>query len=114
MPPNHRVKHRQHQAGIRALREAKNVIGTEAKVAEIVGVSQPSVHEMLRSGQKVPAEWCIPIHVETSRLAVVDPTKRRISCHELRPDIYPDPTFEPEVTFRERDKAPSSVGSQAA
>lgn len=95
MPPEGRRKQRLHAAGIRALRTAKKMIGTEAAIAKVVGVSQPSMHEMLKSGLKVPAEWCIPIDIETSKLAAVDPTKRRVSCHELRGDIYPDPLFIP-------------------
>jgi DNA-binding transcriptional regulator YdaS (Cro superfamily) len=90
-----RRKQRQYAAGMRALRKAKEIIGTETAIAKVVGVSQPSMHEMLKSGLKVPAEWCIPIDIETSRLAAIDARKRRISCHQLRGDIYPDQNFIP-------------------
>lgn len=67
--------------GIEALRVAKELIGSEAALAEVVGVKQPSVNYMLNNGKKVPAEWCIPIE---------EATDGEVTRHQLRPDIYPE------------------------
>lgn len=67
--------------GISALRRAKDILGSEYAVAEVVGVKQPSVNYILNSGKKVPAEWC---------LAIERATEGQVTRHELRPDLYPD------------------------
>lgn len=76
-------------SGIDALRRAKDVLKTEAALADVVGVKQPSVNYILKSGKKVPAEWCIPVERAVSealeRGAVGEPVTR----HQLRPDLYP-------------------------
>lgn len=66
--------------GLEALRRAKDIIGSEAALADVVGVKQPSVNYILRSGKKVPAEWCLPVERATDG---------KVSRHELRPDLYP-------------------------
>ena len=66
--------------GILALRRAKEILRKQSVLAEVVGVTQPSVAYMLRSGKKVPAEWCLKIE---------QATKGAVTCHELRPDLYP-------------------------
>jgi DNA-binding transcriptional regulator YdaS (Cro superfamily) len=66
--------------GIPALRRAKDILRKQSVLAEVVGVTQPSVAYMLRSGKKVPAEWCLKIE---------QATKGAVTCHELRPDLYP-------------------------
>lgn len=66
--------------GIEALREAKDLIGSESAMADVVGVKQPSVNYILNSGKKVPAEWCISIE---------EATGGKITRHQLRPDLYP-------------------------
>lgn len=73
------------ELGIEALRRAKEKLGSEAALAEVVGVRQPSVNYILNSGKKVPAEWCIP--VETA-------TEGEITRHQLRPDLYPQENSE--------------------
>lgn len=67
-------------SGIIALKRAKALLGSEAAVAEVVGVKQPSVNYMLRTGRRVPAEWCIPLERATGG---------KITRHQLRPDLYP-------------------------
>lgn len=67
-------------SGILALRRAKEILRKQAVLAEAVGVTQPSVAYMLRSGKRVPAEWCLPIERAT---------KGAVTCHDLRPDLYP-------------------------
>ena len=66
--------------GILALRRAKEILHKQSVLAEIVGVTQPSVAYMLRSGKRVPAEWCLPIE---------QATKGAVTSHDLRPDLYP-------------------------
>lgn len=68
--------------GIAALKKAKEALGTEAAVAAVVGVSQPTVHYTLNKAKRVPAEWCIPLDLATAR------KNARISCHQLRPDLW--------------------------
>jgi len=66
--------------GIDALRVAKDLLGSQRALAEAVGIKQPSVHEILNYGKKVPAEWCLPIERAT---------EGRVTRHQLRPDLYP-------------------------
>lgn len=70
--------------GIAALRRAKDILGSEAAVAVIVGVKQPTVNYTLNRAEKVPAEWCIPLDRATSDRG------SRVSCHQLRPDLWPE------------------------
>lgn len=67
--------------GIDALKVAKDTLGTEAALADAVGVKQPSVNYILKSGKRVPAEWCLPIERAT---------EGKITRHQLRPDLYPE------------------------
>ena len=66
--------------GIEALKRAKSLLGSEAALAAVVGVKQPSVNHILNRGKYVPAKWC---------LAVERATEGAITRHELRPDLYP-------------------------
>lgn len=66
--------------GIVALRQAKEIIGTEAALAAVVGVKQPSVNYILNNGVRVPAEWCIPLERATGG---------KVTRQQLRPDLYP-------------------------
>lgn len=75
--------------GIDALRRAKEILGSEAAVADAVGVKQPSVNYILNSGKKVPAEWCIPVEVATAKKAEETGAGESITRHQLRPDLYP-------------------------
>lgn len=66
---------------IDALKRAKLIMGwSEADIAEVVGVKQPSVNHILKNSQRVPAEWCLPIERAT---------EGKVTRHELRPDLYP-------------------------
>lgn len=76
--------------GIEALRLAKEIIGSQAALAAVVGVKQPSVNHVLTKASRVPAEWCPPIDRETSKLG------RRVSCHQLRSDLWPADFVPPE------------------
>jgi DNA-binding transcriptional regulator YdaS (Cro superfamily) len=67
---------------IQALQRARDILGNQTALAAAVGVTQPSVNYMLRSGRRVPAEWC---------LAIERATEGQVTCHDLRPDLYPGP-----------------------
>lgn len=60
-----------------ALRLAVKVTGSQAAMARLLGVAQPSVWRWLH-GQELPAEHVLAVETATG-----------ISRHELRPDIYP-------------------------
>ena len=68
------------QPNVSPLRRAKNILGSEAALAAVVGVTQPSVHYMLNDGKRVPAEWCLPIERAT---------EGKVTRHDLRPALYP-------------------------
>lgn len=67
--------------GIDALKRAVEVLGTQTAVSRVVGVTAQAVSDMVRNGQRVPAEWCLPIEAATAG---------QITRHQLRPDLYPE------------------------
>lgn len=67
-------------SGIEALWKAKELLGTEQKLADAVNRKQPTVHEVLKRGKEVPAEWCLPIERATNG---------KITRQQLRPDLWP-------------------------
>jgi DNA-binding transcriptional regulator YdaS (Cro superfamily) len=68
-------------SGMEALLRAKRILGgTEQALADAVNRKQPTVHQVLKRGGQVPAEWCLPIERATGG---------QITRHELRPDLYP-------------------------
>ena len=68
-------------SSILALKRACTLIGSQSLLAAVVGVTQPSVNHMLRSGRRVPAEWCLKIERATGGA---------VTRHDLRPDLYPE------------------------
>ncbi len=68
-------------ASILALARARDILGNQTALAAAVGVTQPSVNYMLRSGRRVPAEWCLKIEQATGG---------QVTRHQLRPDLYPE------------------------
>lgn len=61
-----------------ALREAVGRAGSQAALARICGVKQPSVWAWLKQGKTLPAEHVLGVESATG-----------ISRHRLRPDLYP-------------------------
>ena len=61
-----------------ALVDAVTAMGSQAALAKLCGVAQPSVHKWIRAGKALPAEHVLAVEAATG-----------ISRHELRPDIYP-------------------------
>lgn len=74
--------------GIDALIRAVNILGSQAKAGHVVGVAQTTVSECIQNGKRVAAEWCQPLDRATAAKG------NRVSCHDLRPDIFP-PDFVP-------------------
>jgi len=72
------------ETGIAALRAAKEILGTEAAIADVVGCKQPSINYTLNKADRVPAEWCIPLERATRQLG------REIPRHAFRPDLWPE------------------------
>lgn len=64
------------------LQRAVQVAGSQAALAKKLGVTPQHVWNWLNRDEKVPAEQAIPI--ETA-------TEGKVSRHDLRPDLYPDP-----------------------
>lgn len=82
--------------GIEHLKRAKEALGSEVALAEVVGVKQPSINYMLRKGSRVPAEWCLPIEAATSG---------RITRHQLRPDLWPEESTIPDAAAPQQGEA---------
>ena len=54
--------------------------GTQAQIARVCGVRDPSVHDRRKRRTPLPAEWARAIHDDSG-----------IPLHELRPDLWPEP-----------------------
>jgi DNA-binding transcriptional regulator YdaS (Cro superfamily) len=63
-----------------AFLRAKEILGTEAAIAQLVGVTQPTINYAFKKGM-AQAEWCIPIERATGG---------KVTRHQLRPDLYPN------------------------
>ncbi len=63
-----------------SLERAIKIIGSQVKLAKILGKRQSSIWNWLKSG-RVAAEYAIPIEQATGG---------QVTRHELRPDIYPE------------------------
>lgn len=61
-----------------ALQRAIALVGGQAAMGRLLGVSQPSVWAWQRKGKPLPAEHVLAVEEATG-----------ISRHDLRPDIYP-------------------------
>jgi TorA maturation chaperone TorD/DNA-binding transcriptional regulator YdaS (Cro superfamily) len=66
--------------GGNALAAAVDLVGGQAKLARILGVTQPNVWHWLHKSEHVPGEYVLKIE---------EATGGRISRHDLRPDLYP-------------------------
>ena len=84
------------RVGQEALAKAIRVLGGQPAVAKVVGVRQQTISACLRNGKRVPAEWCIPLERATEAAG------EKISRHELRPDLYPEP---PQSVLQEEQAA---------
>lgn len=62
----------------RPLKAVIDKLGSQAALAELVGVRQPAVSKWLAKGAPLPAEFVLKVEAETG-----------ISRHDIRPDVYP-------------------------
>lgn len=62
-----------------AFLRAVQMIGTQAKAAALIGVSQQIVSYTIRHRRRIPADWC-PI--------VEKATQGKVTRHMLRPDLF--------------------------
>jgi DNA-binding transcriptional regulator YdaS (Cro superfamily) len=61
-----------------ALKKAVLIVGSQAAMARLLGIKQPSVWAWLKGGKSVPAEHVLKVESATG-----------VSRHDLRPDVYP-------------------------
>lgn len=61
-----------------ALTQAIEKVGSQAKLAELLGVGQTAISNWLNRDSGVPAERVLSIEAATG-----------VSRHDLRPDLYP-------------------------
>ncbi len=66
--------------GGNALAAAVDIVGGQAKLARLLGVTQPNVWHWLHKSERVPGEYVLRIE---------EATAGRVSRHDLRPDLYP-------------------------
>lgn len=66
--------------GGNALVTAVEIVGGQAKLARILGVTQPNVWHWLHKSERVPGEYVLKIE---------EATGGKVSRHDLRPDLYP-------------------------
>lgn len=66
--------------GGNALAAAVDLVGGQAKLARILGVTQPNVWHWLHKSERVPGEYVLKIE---------EATGGKVSRHDLRPDLYP-------------------------
>jgi DNA-binding transcriptional regulator YdaS (Cro superfamily) len=66
----------------KALLKAIDEIGTQGKLAALIGKRQGHVGKWLHRDKKVPAEMCVAIELATGG---------KVTRYELRPDVFGDP-----------------------
>ncbi|RXD05545.1 cytoplasmic chaperone TorD [Sphingomonas sp. UV9] len=69
-----------------ALRRAVECVGSQAALARLLGIAQPSVWKWLSKGKPLPAEYVLTVEAETG-----------IPKEQLRPDLYRLVTEDPVV-----------------
>ncbi len=83
--------------GATPLASAVALVGGQAQLARLLGISQPHVWHWLHKAERVPAE-----HV----IAIEKATGGKITRHELRPDLYPaSESPRPAVADEDRPRA---------
>jgi TorA maturation chaperone TorD/DNA-binding transcriptional regulator YdaS (Cro superfamily) len=81
-----------------ALAAAVDMVGGQAKLARMLGVTQPNVWHWLHKSERVPGEYVLKIE---------EATGGRISRHDLRPDLYPK-----SMTDHRAAPAPATVAEE--
>lgn len=70
--------------GIDALRLALVVLKTQTAMAAVVSRTSQAVSDLLKRGDRVPAEWCLPLEAATAAAG------QKISRSQFRPDLWPE------------------------
>lgn len=65
-----------------ALEKAVELLGSQAELARKIGKKQAHVWNWLHRDRRVPADMAMKIETATDG---------RVTRHDLRPDLYPDP-----------------------
>lgn len=99
-----------------ALKRAIRLAGSQSKLAQIVGRSQPTVSLWIKGDMKLPAECVLPVEAALG-----------IPRYELRPDIYPPeehvpasrapaqvPPAHPSASAKQAPVAPGADGTPLA
>jgi DNA-binding transcriptional regulator YdaS (Cro superfamily) len=68
----------QYGRNVSPIDRAAEIIGSQAALALVCGVSRGAVNQWKDEGRRVPAEYCP---------AIERATKGQVRCEELRPDI---------------------------
>ena len=89
--------------GMEALALAVEILGSQSAVARAIGKTQQTVNDVVRTGKRVPAEWCLPLERATAEKG----PDKMVSRHQLRPDLYP--TEDDERDAAAEDRAPPSA-----
>ncbi|ENE4829167.1 MULTISPECIES: transcriptional regulator [Klebsiella] len=69
----------------KVIQRALKIVGSQQRLADICGVSQPAVHKWLNGGLVSPEKV----------KAIVSATGGKVKAHEIRPDLpdlFPPPT----------------------
>jgi DNA-binding transcriptional regulator YdaS (Cro superfamily) len=61
-----------------ALKAAITILGSQAEMARLCGISQPAVWKWVRAGKRLPPEHVLTVEAATG-----------VPRWELRPDLYP-------------------------
>lgn len=72
-------------ASAEALRRAVDIVGSQGALARLLGVAQPSVWRWLTHAKPLPAEHVLKVEEKTG-----------VSRHDLRPDLYPRESAQPD------------------
>ncbi|GAB2879203.1 transcriptional regulator [Microbulbifer echini] len=67
-----------------AIKNAVNKVGTQARLAELLGVTQGMVSAWSTGRKKVAPHWCSQIERATDKT---------VTRYELRPDIFGEPVY---------------------
>jgi DNA-binding transcriptional regulator YdaS (Cro superfamily) len=71
-----------------ALLQAAESLGGQAALASALGYNdRRNVAPYFAGGRRIPAEHCPALERATRRKHAEDPSKRIVTCEELRPDV---------------------------
>lgn len=72
-----------------AIQKAASQVGGQARLAELIQVSPQAINQWCKGVRPLPGEQVIPICLAVRGQGGV------ITPHDLRPDLYPDPSWVP-------------------